>query len=354
MIVSLDANLSAFNSEKGRNETMKNKRFERLIIVAVALVSVLGVTVSGYSAPASQSINLITNPAGMGMYTIAVSQGQLISRKTNLQIIVQPSQGPKVIPYLLESGDGQIGTLSSNGTDWAYRGTGEYNKPYKFLRVLQSGNDNFFAIITKEKNGIKTIPDLKGKRVSYSVTSLLTQQVMETELLAYGLNPAKDITPLKSEDNTASLRDLDLGRTDAAACGLGGSKMAELATKWKIVVLPFDPAKIAFVQKELAMFPAITPNNLSGVDPGLKVVATPNLLIGRADLGDDVVYLMVKTLIENYNELKAVNSVMADWKPEVAVQELPVPYHPGAIKYYKEKGLWSAKMDQLQQKLLSK
>jgi TRAP-type uncharacterized transport system substrate-binding protein len=62
---------------------------------------------------------------------------------------------------------------------------------------------------------------------------------------------------------------------------------------------------------------------------------------------------MVKALVENYNELKAVNPVLADWKPEVAVREMPVPYHPGAIKYYKEKGLWSSKMDQLQQKVLA-
>jgi uncharacterized protein len=333
---------------------MKRRVFGRLIIGGlVFFLFQMGIVFHGHAAPAAQSINLITNPAGMGMYTIAVAQGQLISKKTSFRIIVQPSQGPKVIPYILESGDGQVATLSVNNTYWAYKGISEYNKPYQFLRVLQAGNENYFAIITKEKSGIKTIPDLKGKRVTYSVTSYMTQLVMETELLAYGLSPAKDITIVKTEDNSTALRDLDQGRTDAAACGLGGSKMAELSRKTKIVVLSFDPGRIAFVQKEMVMFPAITPDNLSGVDPGLKVIATPNLLIARADLSDDAAYQMVKALIENYNELKAVNPILAEWKPEVAARELPVPYHPGAVRYYKEKGLWNSKLDQLQQKLAS-
>jgi TRAP transporter TAXI family solute receptor len=331
---------------------MKRKGFESIVVVMVPLW-LLGIALTGYAAPASQSINLITTPAGMGMYTIAVAQAQLVSKKTGLQVIVQPSQGPKVIPFILESGDGQAATLSMNNTYWAYKGISEYSKPHKFLRVLQAGSENYFGIVTKEKSGIKTIPDLKGKRVTYSVTSYMTQLVMETELQAYGVNPAKDITVVKTEDNSTAIRDLDQGRTDAAACGLGGSKMAELSRKSKIVVLPFDPGKIAFVQKEMVMFPAITPETLSGVDPGLKVIATPTLLIARADLSDDVVHQIVRALIENFNELKTVNPVLADWKPEVAVRELPVPYHPGAIKYYKEKGLWSGKMDQLQQKLLA-
>jgi len=331
---------------------MKTKISKRVALVLVPLC-LFGVALIGHAAPAAQSVNLITNPAGMGLYTIAVAQGQLISKKTGLQIVVQPSQGPKVIPYILESGDGQAATLSVNNTYWAYKGISEYKKPHKFLRVLQAGNENFFGIITKEKSGIKTIPDLKGKRVTYSVTSYMTQLVMETQLLAYGLNPAKDVTIVKTENNTTALRDLDQGRTDAAACGLGGSKMAELSRKTKILVLSFDPAKIAFVQKEMVMFPAITPDTLSGIDPGQKVIATPSLLIARADLSEDIAYQMVKALIENYNELKAVNPVLADWKPEVAVRELPVPYHPGAIKFYKEKGLWSGSMDQLQQKLLA-
>ena len=334
---------------------MTEKNFGRVIMSAMVTVALMGLTVSGHTAPGGKTINYVTNPAGMGNYTVAVAQGQLISKRSGgLQVIVQPSQGPRVIPYLLESGDGQLGILSSSGTNWAYIGIGEYDKPYKFLRVLQAGNDNYFGIVTLQRNGIKIIPDLKGKRVNYSVTSLLTELVMETQLEAYGLSRDKDITPLKTENNSASIEHLGQGRSDAAACGLGGSKMAEVSSKSKIVVLPFAPEKISFVQKKLAMFATISPDNLSGVDPGIPVIATPNLLITRADLSDDIAYLVVKTLIENYNELKTINKVMADWKPEVAVRELTVPYHPGAIKYYKEKGFWSSRMDQHQQQLLGK
>ncbi len=334
---------------------MTSKNLVNVVMAATIVASMVGLTVSGHTAQSGKTINYITNPAGMGNYTVAVSQGQLISKRSGgLQVIVQPSQGPRVIPYLLESGDGQIGILSSSGTNWAYIGTGEYDKPYKFLRVLQAGNDNYFGIVTLQRNGIKTIPDLKGKRVNYSITSLLTELVMETELEAYGLNRAKDVSALKTENNSASIEHLGQGRSDAAACGLGGSKMAEISSKSKIIVLPFAPEKLPFVQKKLAMFATITPDNLSGVDPGIPAIATPNLLITRADLSDDNAYLLVKTLIENYNELKTINKVMADWKPEVAVRELTVPYHPGAIRYYKEKGMWSSKMDRLQQQLVGK
>jgi TRAP transporter TAXI family solute receptor len=329
--------------------------FYKIIVLLLASIALIGNS-QGVFAAASQAnvLNFITNPAGQGNYTISVAQAQLITKKTGLRIVVQPTQGPKVIPGLLEKKDGDLTTLSSMGIYWAYTGTGEYTKAFKFLRVIQSGSNNYFGVVTREGTGIKSITDLKGKRVTYFVTSLLTIEVVQAELLAYGLN-LKDVTLLKAEDTPTALQDLLQKRTDAVCCALGGSKMVEFATKAKLVVLPFEAEKVPLLQKDLpAMFAAITPTNLSGVDPGIPVVATPILFAGRADLDDSVIYQIIKALIENYNEIKTVNPTMAEWKPEVAVQELPIPYHPGAIKYYREKGLWSTKMDDLQQKLLSK
>ena len=333
---------------------MIGANFWKVVILLLSSLLLTENFQSVFAAPPAKALNFLTNPAGQGNYIISVAQGQLVTKKTGLRVVVQPTQGPKAIPGLLERKDGDLTTLSSVGIYWAFTGTGEYTKAYKFLRVLQSGNNNYFGLVTRDGTGIKAIPDLKGKRVTYFVTSLLTLEIIGAQLRAYGLSP-KDVTLLKAEDTPTALQDLLQKRTDAVCCALGGSKMVEFATKAKLVVLPFETEKIALLQKDLpAMFPAITPTNLSGIDPGIPVVATPVLLAGRADLDDNVIYQIVKVLIENYNELKTINPTLADWKPEVAVQELPIPYHPGAIKYYKEKGLWSTKMDELQQKLLSK
>ena len=328
--------------------------------VIISLLATVALMVGGVVSPANAAesrkiINFITTPPGTANYTISVSQGQLITRKTDIKVIVQPVQGAKIIPPVLESGDAQVSDLSSLAVHGAYTGTGDFTKPFRFIRAFQSGDPSYFGLVTKDKTGIKSIADLKGKRIAYAFTSTITRDLLETEAEAYGLNPAKDMTILKVEDSVTGLRDLEQGRVDAVSCSLGGSKMAEFAAKMKLVLLPFEADKIHIMKKRLpAILSAVTPNNLSGVDPGVPVVYTPMLFIGRADLSDALVYKMVKTVMENYDDLKVVNPVMAGWKPEVAVRELTVPYHPGAIKYYKEKGFWSAKMDQVQKKSLEK
>ena len=111
--------------------------------------------------------------------------------------------------------------------------------------------------------------------------------------------------------------------------------MTEAATKFKIVLLPFPADKVPALQKQLpGLFAGVSKAGY-GVDTGVPVVVVPTLFIARADLwwNNDVAYTLVKTLIENYKELAQVNAALAEWKPDVAVQELPVPYHPGAIKY---------------------
>ena len=126
----------------------------------------------------------------------------------------------------------------------------------------------------------------------------------------------------------------------SVASASGGSKMTEAATKFKIVLLPFPADKVPALQKQLpGLFAAVSKAGY-GVDTGVPVVVVPTLFIARADLdaNNDVAYTLVKTLIENYKELAQVNAALAEWKPDVAVQELPVPCHPGAMETLQGKG----------------
>lgn len=86
--------------------------------------------------------------------------------------------------------------------------------------------------------------------------------------------------------------------------------------------------------------------------PRIPILGTPTLLWTTAELNDDVAYNIVKTLIEYQEELASMHKDLKDWTLDTAVQPVLVPYHPEAIKYYREKGVWSEQMEQEQQRLL--
>jgi hypothetical protein len=238
---------------------------------------------------------------------------------------------------------------------WAFRGEEDFTTPLTSLRVLQSGNDILMGFLTRADTGIKSIEELKGKKVTYQIpgATLMTKLGM-VQLQAFGLDPRKDVIPLKAEFTTVALTNLMEKRTDAIMAALSGSKMAEAETKTGLRVLPFPESKVPFLQQSLpVLFGTKTPAGMPGVAPGIPVVANANITIATKEMDDETAYIIVKTLLENYKELLPIHTDFGGWTPERAVRDLSMPYHPGAIKYYKEKGLWTNEMEQRQMQLLS-
>jgi TRAP transporter TAXI family solute receptor len=301
------------------------------------------------------ALNLITTPAGTGTYTVAVGQGTLLNKKLpQFKVTVQPASGALALPRLLAKGEAQLVTIAAPTMYWAYRGEEDFTSPLPSLRLLQSGNDMYFALLTRSDTGIQTIEELRGKRVTYEIPSarLITKLGM-LHLQAFGLDPRKDVTALKAEFTTMALSNLMDKRTDAIMASLGGSKMAEAEAKIGIKILPFPENKVPFLRQSLPVFYAAkTPSGLPGVSPGVAVVATPGILAANEDLSNETAYLVVKTLLENCKELFPIHKDFYGWAPERAVKDLGIPYHPGAIRYYKEKGLWTSEMEQREAQLL--
>jgi len=141
-------------------------------------------------------------------------------------------------------------------------------------------------------------------------------------------------------------------RTDAIMASLGGSKMAEAEAKIGIKILPFAENKVPFLRKTLPVFQAaITPTGM----PGLPLVCRGRhvrITAVNKDLPEETAYTVIKALLENHQELFPVHKDFYGWTPERAVKDIGMPYHPGAIRYYKEKGLWSSEMEQRQAQML--
>ena len=348
----------------------------RILLVVLVLSLVLGVAACGNTkspastpaptssgntntpAPTTETSNVkydlvyATNASGTGNYTVAAAQGALVTSKSKGQvnITVMATSSPEGIVAAIKNGSADIGIMSSGNMRLLYGEDTDKN-----MRALFCGGATMFAFVTKEDSGIKTIEDLRGKRVTYK--SPLSTYVMAAEaiLKGNGLDPEKDIKVLTMTDAAAGLQDLVDGKTDAVLSAISGSKMEELSSKIKPYVIPVSNAE-ACAEVSGNFFAAITvQKTFPGAVEGQPIIGTISQVSCKIDTPAEAVYIMVKHIMENYDELKAVGSDLIDWKPEVAVRTAAgYPYHEGAVKYFKEAGMWTEEIDKWQKATLEK
>jgi hypothetical protein len=308
-------------------------------------------------AEQQKSFKLLALPAGTSVYTIAVGQGLLLNKKLpNYKFFVQPSSSAHAVPIAIGRKEADLMTLPSPTAYWAFKGVEDYSTPIPSIRILQSGHDVYFGMVARTDSGIKSIKDLKGKRVTIDIrASRLLSKLGELMLEANGLDPKKDVTPLKAEFDAQALGNLVDKRTDAIISGLVGSKWVESEKKAEFTVLPTEEDKVVFLRKHMpVVFPVKTPTGMPSIKPGVPTVTVPSVFGTNQYMDDEMAYIIVKTLLENQKELVAVHRDFEAWTPERAVKNLGMAYHPGAVRYYKEKKLWKPEMEQLQQSILGK
>jgi|GEM_PF-1037484 len=287
-----------------------------------------------------------TNPVGTGYYSVAAGQGGLLATKTPLNTIVTPSTGPEGIVAAMKAGESQLGVNCPQHfiTYWE-----DSEGPYGLenIRSIQSGNVLCFSFIVNADAGIETVVDLAGKRVTFDGLSDTHKVMSEAILSAYGIDPQNGIIRQKMSFSTSGLTELAERRTDACIASIAGSKLEELASKITPRVLPIAAAEGAKVHEAYpALVPAQLFSNVPGMDAGMEIVGMPTVLFCMDDLDDDVVYLITKTLVENYDSLEVICEELKEWTKEAAASKnANFPYHDGAIRYYREIGVWTAEMD---------
>ncbi|HHU05567.1 MAG TPA: TAXI family TRAP transporter solute-binding subunit [Clostridiales bacterium] len=293
-----------------------------------------------------------TNASGTGNYTVAAAQGALVTSKSNGQvnITVMATSGPEGIVAAIKSGSADIGIMSSGNMRLLYGEDTDKN-----MRALFCGGATMFGFVTREDSGIKTIEDLRGKRVTYKSPSSTYVMAAEAILKGNGLDPEKDIKALTMTDAAAGLQDLVDGKTDVVLSAISGSKMEELSSKIAPYVIPVTNAE-ACAEESGNFFAAITVQKpFPGAVEGQPIIGTVSQVSCTIDTPAEAVYTMVKYIMESYDELKAVGSDLIDWKPEAAVKTAAgYPYHEGAVKYFKEAGMWTEEMDKWQTDTLEK
>lgn len=330
-----------------------------VLIFGIAVMA-MSYAASAPVTPQTVKLSVASGPVVWPMYGYSVAVSKILSRYSHLALTVETTSG---VPPIIQGVAGGVmelgGPIDLTNIVSAYRGLADWRgKPQKNLRLLVTGGALFRTYITSAGSGIKTIPDLRGKTVPYYTSGHAQWAAFDPIMRAYGLDPRKDLKEVKVASDTDAHRDLQMGRMDAVASAVSSREWATLQESiGKLVLLPLDKDKVLKAKADdpeamIARYPAVVEPSMF---PGLKfaatpVMASPLILITNTNLSDDVAYTITKVMLEHYSEYRSQNLTATR---ETAALVPEVPYHPGAIKAFKEAGLWTDEMDKAQRALLA-
>jgi len=294
-----------------------------------------------------RTIAIGTNPAGTGAHAIASALAAIASKTTQVSAKVQPYNGPNAWMPLLESSEIEFGIINILDANMAATGTGNYKKAYPSIRIVAGGVFPFTAgLIVRDKSDIKQISDLKGKRVAWDYGGHAINQTWQNAVMESGGLKPPDVTQVRVSNLNDGVRAVPEGKVDAAftAVGIGVVEEANAMDPVRFLTMP----NTAAANKILSRYGAavVKSETATGVKGETYVIGYPLHLASMTNVSDKTVNTMLKAWWDNLGELQTIHPLFKKWNKEYqALTNFTVPYHAGAVQFYKEAKVWTAKHD---------
>lgn len=298
----------------------------------------------------AKSVLPMGSSAEGGLYhTNAVALSQTINEFVDeIDTRAEPTGGSVHNIRLMQSGEAELGIVSADTMYDALNGEGDFEgQAHEDMSIIVSGHTSYTQITAPENSSIESIADLEGKRVAWRLQGSSTVENMGRAVFAeYGLDPDEDFTSEIAspyEDAAQRMRD---GRTDSVITFPG------IPAPWMIEYLTGDPMKLISIDEDkldniLEKYPfylkdVIPAGTYDGIDYDVTTVGFKAMLVANNDVSEDVVYEITKALLENKDYALSVADSIEPYVDEDNVTSVQGvgEYHPGAIKYYKEIGIW--------------
>lgn len=310
----------------------------RLFGVAAAAVIVLAAP----QARAQQFVNVLTGGTSGVYYPLGVAIAKIYGEKIpNVKAQVQATKASVENLNLLQQGRGEIAFSLGDSLKAAWDGDAEAGFKAKLdkLRVIGAIYPNYIQIVATSESGIKTLADLKGKSLSVGAPKSGTELNSRAILKAAGMD-YKDLGKIEYLPFAESV-DLMKNRQLAAtlqSAGLGVASLKDLSNSSDINVVAV-PKEVVDKIGPPFVAETIPAGAYKGQDKDVPTAAVINYLVTSSAVSDDLAYQMTKLIYESLPELASAHAAGKGIKLETAAAGSPVPLHPGAIKYFKEKGV---------------
>jgi len=294
----------------------------------------------------AQPVGLGTSPQGTLTYAVGAAVAKVIGEKGNIQSRVQPSAGTGAMIPLVNSAEIDMGFANTLELYDAFHGVGTFDKrPNPKLRTVAVIFPIRVGLFVRNDSPIKTVADMKGKTVAYGFTSQeIIKKTVDAMLATAGLS-VNDMKTVLVPNLVRGVDEFVAGRVDVTTFALGSAKVAEADASVggiRFVDIPNTPKGLEAFKKEFptAYLDKVAPApNLAGVKEPITTMFYDYTIFASADMPAEKVKNILKVIAENKEALAAANPLFRGLQVERLYNDIKVPYHDGAIAYFKEKGI---------------
>ncbi|RST83506.1 TAXI family TRAP transporter solute-binding subunit [Aquibium carbonis] len=312
-----------------------------------AAVMAAGLFLTG--AVAAQTVSISTLPPGSINNVQTQAIAKVVQEQTGLQMRVITFNSPAASMGAVQAGQAAFTFMSNDEVGIAVRGKDEHEgKPLDKLQLAATVFPFKVGVLVRKDSGIDTVADLKGKRFPIGWQGFPQGIALSSAILATAGLTLDDTDGVPTANLLRAADDFKSGRLDATVFAVGAPKMAEVDAAVGIKFISLDnseeaKAAMAGVRPEYTIASQVPLPHLNGVIGETNLMQYAMTVAASADADEETVYQVVKALHENKDALVAAHPSFNAMTPaDLAVQQQDVPYHAGAIRYYKEVGIWPA------------
>ncbi|MBI3031046.1 MAG: TAXI family TRAP transporter solute-binding subunit [Candidatus Rokubacteria bacterium] len=311
-----------------------------VVILALALV-----------APASlaQQRRLVTIASGwvVGVYyPLAGAMSRIVYKvkDLNLRATVESSGASVANAQLIGTGDADFALLQNDIAFYAYNGVtlGAFkDKPIKNMGAIFTIYPELIHVVVTKASGVRSVGDLKGKKVVLGPQGSGTEANALQILEAYGVKEGA-LGKAERIDAAAAADQLKDGRVDAAffTTGMGSAVIVDSFISGKVALVPVIGGEAQALVKKYPFYTSVkVPANTYKDQAEATTVAVMAMMVARSDLPEDLVYRFTKAIFDDLKQFHAAHSAAQNLTLETAMNGNPIPLHPGAARFYKEKGV---------------
>lgn len=311
------------------------------VLVVLALVALVAVGLTACK-PQTQFITVATGGTGGPYNIIGANIAELLNANVkNIQASATVTNASNVNVAQLQDKKADLAMAMNDVVFYAYSGTEMFkDKKHDNLAGIAALYPNYVQVFVRADSSIQSIADLRGKRVGVGAANSGSEVNARQILEAYGLS----YSDLRADylSYAESAEGIKNGTVDAAflTSGLPNASLMELATTHNIRFIPIEASKVNELAKKYPFYYPIeiASGTYRGQNEPLATAAVTTLLVVRKDLPQDLVYNITKAVFNNLDKLGNAHAAAKLISLDKVRNGMPIPLHPGAEKFFKEKG----------------